>query len=112
MPEPLHKDLAAGRWFSLTLAQQLGNVGSEIGRAATYVRQGKNERQESALARAFELIDLTLSDNRWAGPRRREIARLREVCADTFYGDREYRSTPESLEKYLYHFAVAARNKM
>ncbi len=24
-----HQDLAAGRWFSLSLANQLGNVGSE-----------------------------------------------------------------------------------
>ena len=28
-----HRDLAAGRWWELSLAAQLGNVGSEIGRA-------------------------------------------------------------------------------
>lgn len=111
MNEIQHKDLAAGRWYQMRLCEQLGNVGSEIGRAANNLRSGNKVRADSALTRAFELIDLTLADKRWAGPRRREIARLREVCADTFYGDKEYNSTPESLEKYLYHFAVEARSK-
>lgn len=97
------------RWHTLTLMEQLGNIGSEVGRAANYVREGQNDRRDRALDRAFELFDLTLADNRWAGAKRFEIGRAREVCADTFYGDREYSSTPESLEKYLYHFAVAAR---
>ncbi len=29
-----HRDLAAGRWWELSLAEQLGNVGSEVSRAA------------------------------------------------------------------------------
>lgn len=109
MTEIQHKNLAAGRWHAMTLSEQLGNVGSEVGRAASNLRQGNKERSDSALVRAFELIDLTLADKRWKGLRLREIARLREVCADTFYGDKEYGSTPESLEKYLNHFAMAAR---
>lgn len=28
----LHQNLARGRWFELSLAQQLGNIGSEVGR--------------------------------------------------------------------------------
>lgn len=97
------------RWHTLTLVEQLGNIGSEIGRATSYVRQGQLVRRDKALERAFELFDLTLSDPRWRGRRLREIARAREVCADTFYGSREYGGTPESLEKYFYYFAVAAR---
>lgn len=27
-----HKDLAGGRWFTMTLAEQMGNIGSEIHR--------------------------------------------------------------------------------
>ncbi len=112
MNEPQHKNLAAGRWHTLTLCEQMGNIGSEVGRASTNLRSGNKARMENSLVRAFELIDLTLSDSRWKGRRLREIARLREVCADTFYGNKEYGSTPESLEKYLYYFAFAARNKM
>lgn len=110
MTEPIHKDLAAGRWFTFSLAEQLGNVGSEIGRAANALRMGNHERKEKALERAFELIDLTVMDKRWRGPKLREICRFREVCADTFYGDREYGDTPERLEKYLFYFALVARS--
>ncbi len=111
MSDVLHKNLAAGTWHTMSLSEQLGNVGSEIGRAANNLRMGNLERHDGALTRAFELMDLTLSDKRWQGLRLREIARLREVCADTFYGKGgEYGSTPESLEKYLYYFAVAARS--
>ena len=109
MTQAIHQNLAAGRWQTLSLATQLGNIGSEVGRAANSVRNGNTERAESALARAFELIDLTLSDNRWAGVKRREIARLREVCADTFYNGGLYASSKEDIEKYLYHFAAASR---
>lgn len=106
----LHQNLAAGRWFEMTLSEQLGNVGSEIGRATSALSQGLDDRKEKALDRAFDLLDLTLSDKRWnrAG-RLREIARAREVCVDTFYGQQEYRTTPKDLENYFYHFALAAR---
>jgi hypothetical protein len=33
MNEIQHRDLAAGRWWQLTLAEQLGNIGSEVSRA-------------------------------------------------------------------------------
>lgn len=108
MAEAIHKEAASGRWFTLTLAEQLGNVGSEVGRAAAALRQGNIPRKDKALERAFELLDLILEDARWRG-RFREITRAREVCADIFYGENEYKSTPEDMEKYFYHFAVAAR---
>ena len=106
-----HKDLAAGRWQEMTLAEQMGNIGSEVGRAVSAQNRGDANRLSGALDRAFELIDLTAGDHRWRGSRRKEILRSREVLADIFFGDKRYGGQPESLEKYFYHFAVAARNK-
>lgn len=108
MSSATHKDLAAGRWFTMTLAEQLGNVGSEVGRATTRARQGDLAQRDRALDRAFELLDLTIQDPRWRA-RLKEICRAREVLADVFYGDNEYKSSPEQMEKYFYYFAVAAR---
>ena len=105
----IHKDLAAGRWFELSLPEQLGNVGSEVGRATRYHRDGQLERRNRALDRALELLDLTISDLRWRGPRLQEICRAREVLADTFFGDNQYHDSPEALEKYFSHFAILAR---
>src|SRR5262245_28149680 len=106
-----HRDLAAGRWFDLSLAEQLGNVGSEVGRAIR--RAAKNPAlAETALHRALDLIDLTLDDprHRQSLPRLREIARAREVIVDFLCGPNAYGSTAVSLMKYFDQFALAARN--
>ena len=103
----LHKNLAAGRWHELSLAEQLGNIGSEVFRASRHERD--EAAYEGAILRALELFDLTLSDPRWAG-RRREIARAREVFCDAISGGPLYRSTLRGLTAYFDAFAIAARN--
>lgn len=108
MDKIYHKNLAAGRWFSLSLAEQLGNVGSEVGRVIASQKSGEKQREENAKVRAIELLDLTVSDMRWSS-RLKELVRGREVLADWFYGDNIYGSSSENMEKYFYYFAYAAR---
>jgi hypothetical protein len=103
-----HKDLAAGRWFELSLAEQLGNVGSDVARALTWQQRGNVEHCTRAVDRAFELLDLTLADTKHRG-RLREIVRIREVLADYFYGDNRFGSSPDLWRGYLDAFAIAAR---
>jgi hypothetical protein len=105
-----HRDLAAGRWWALSLAQQLGNIGSEVSRAASWATRNP-QRAEAAFHRALELIDLTLDDprHRTSVARLREIARVREVLADLFAGSNQYGSTAASLQKYFDAYAGAAR---
>ena len=107
MPEFQHKNLAAGRWRTLTLMEQLGNIGSEIGRAKNWYRKDE-ELYRGALFRALELIDLTVADPRWRY-RLKEILRAREVICDTFTERNEYGSTWEDLDRYFSQFAFAAR---
>lgn len=106
-----HESLAAGRWQTLSLVEQLGNVGSEVGRVLRAKQQGNDRRIWAALERALELLDLTIADPRLAGGRRREVLRAREVVCDYLVGDNIYRSTSESLDRYFLSFAVAARAK-
>jgi hypothetical protein len=108
MGAPLHPGLAAGRWHEMTLMEQLGNIGSEVGRATRAKSQGNEQRLAGAIDRALELFDLTLADNRWRG-RFREITRAREVVCDFLVGDNECGSTAESLDRYFLPFAMAAR---
>jgi hypothetical protein len=107
----LHKELAAGRWQTLSLKEQMGNIGSEVSRASRW--QGKDEVLfKGAVERALELFDLTLDDPRWKG-RRLEIARAREVFCDSAYANGTlYNSSLEDLQPYFDHFAFAARRKM
>lgn len=108
--EPITLDrleLAKRRWFTLSLAEQLGNAGSEFGRAAGARRRGDEPRFESAATRFFELMILTVADPRWRGQRRRELARVKELSGDALYGDDK--EAAASLEKYFFQFALLAR---
>lgn len=106
-PTPAHRELASGRWGRLSLAEQLANVGSEVGRLRRW--RGRDERLATgAFERALELLDLTLADARWRG-RLKEIARAREILCDAASGGHQYASTLEALDRYFLAFAVAAR---
>jgi hypothetical protein len=86
-------------WRRMTLASQLGNVGSEYSRAVS--NKNRNEaRFISAQNRYLELLDLTINDPRWNVFRKRELLRLREISAQDFPGD---------LQKYFDQFAFLAR---
>jgi len=105
----IHKELTKGKWFQLSLCEQLGNIGSEVSRALRWKDKDKNSF-DSATERALELFDLTLKDQRW-NKRWREIARARELFCDAISGGKEYKSSLEDLDRYFYYFAFAARNK-
>ncbi|MEW6202096.1 MAG: hypothetical protein AB1546_08985 [bacterium] len=104
----IHKTLAEGRWFTLTLAEQLANIGSEVERAISWHKKGDKEQSDKAVERALELVDLTIEDKRWKG-RLKEILRMREILCDTFFGDNIYDTSFEFLQKYFLYFGILAR---
>ena len=66
MRKIFHQELAAGKWFKMSLAEQMANIGSEVSRAHKW--EGKDEDIFwGAVNRALELFDLTLTDSRWKG---------------------------------------------
>lgn len=101
-----HQSLAAGRWSTFSLAEQLGNIGSEVNRAIR--ARGDEKRFENAVLRGFELFDLTIGDIRWR-KRLKELTRARELFCDAVLGGTEYGTSLEDLDKYFYYFALAAR---
>ena len=102
-----HKELAAGRWQSMTFAEQMGNIGSEINRAAAW--QGKDEELfTGAIVRALELMDFTIQDPRWR-MRLKELARAREMICDAYTGGHGYRASLPELDRYFFSFAFLAR---
>ena len=103
-----HKNLAAGRWHTLSIIEQFANIGSEVARAIRAHEAGKEVRRDRAIDRALELFDLTASDPRWNGARKRETLRAREEFCRLFFDD-FVPGAAASLEKYFLHFAVAAR---
>ncbi len=102
---PIHKNLASGRWVTLSIGEQLANIGSEVSRVIHWQEEGDNIEKEKALERALELLDLTLADAR-LGRRTFELTRLREALCDVFLGANEYDIPLESLEDYFLPFAL------
>lgn len=110
--KPQHREMAKGRWWELTLAEQLGHIGSEVSRTLRW-RSRDDTLATGAIHRALELFDLTLADprHRRSVARLREIARAREVFLDFVVGPNGYASTAESLQRYFDVYAVAARRR-
>jgi hypothetical protein len=106
--QPIHAE-TAHRWSRLTLMEQLAHVGSEVERAIRAHEAARQSRFDSALARALELFDLTASDDRWRGARRREILRAREEFCRLFFDETVSPTSADGLRRYFLAFAVAAR---
>ena len=104
----IHKDLANGRWFDLSLIEQMANIGSEVGRTIKWKNKGSQKSSSLALDRALELSDLTIDDPKNVDSLK-EITRMREVLVDYFLGDNIYGSSDDNMDKYFYAFGVAAR---
>ena len=103
-----HSSLENGRWFKLSLNEQMGNIGTEVGRIIRAEKQNNQVAKNNALERCLELFDLTISDRRRIH-QLKEIIRAREVLVDSMADQKEYYSDLASIDKYFMHFAVASR---
>lgn len=106
----IHTTLAAGRWQSLTLAEQLGNIGSEIARARSADDRGNMERRNLSLERALELVVLTIA-NEPRPLRKLELQNLYEVLRSI--RNNEIRGVSLlNIEEYCLPFALLARKNI
>jgi len=103
-----HKELAAGRWQTLSFVAQMGNVGSEVERTMLWRAKANADFSTKAFERALELLDLTIADARNRG-RLRELTRVREALVDYFCADNQFGSSDASWRTYFNAFAWAAR---
>jgi len=81
----------------MTLAEQLGNVGSEYEHALRWKEKGDSSHFEQAFARLLELLDLTIADPRWRNHRLKELCRLREFICDELGNDVREFADPRDL---------------
>lgn len=93
-------------WAKITPFEQMGNIGSEVGRAMAAKHKGDKASALAALYRGLDLIDLT--SELWVrqhSPRVRELLRAREMFVKSITTEDE----DVTLEQYFMQFAVAAR---
>ncbi|MFH1283403.1 MAG: hypothetical protein ABII27_07040 [bacterium] len=99
------------RWSKLSKAQQLGNIGSEIARANYWEMHDDDRNREKAFVRSLELLDLTLSDQRWKSGLK-EIARFREVVSALFCKHAYFDISTKELENYCIDFVINSKKSI
>lgn len=95
-------------WKKRSLFDQMGNIGSEVGRAINAKKQGDLISMTAAFYRGLDLIDATtegLIEKK--SPRAKEVMRSREVYAASIMTD----EIDPTIEKYFMEFAIAARRR-
>ncbi len=95
-------------WQRLSIYDQLGTIGTEIGRTITWRHNPQFGKPESAFFRGLEYLDLTISDPKNLGPKLKELCRVREVLVDWYYGSEIYAATDDELTRYFEPFAIAS----
>jgi hypothetical protein len=97
------------RWLQLTFAEQMGNIGSEVGRAISAEKRGDEASKDGAIARAIDLFDATsvhLAAQK--SPRLKEVLRAKDQFLQLFFGDNF--ADADKVEDYFMQFAIAARS--
>lgn len=91
--------------------EQLGNIGSEVGRTIRWYRAKHDERFQISFEKALELFDMTIADSRWK-LRLKEITRSRELFCSFLTEPHKYNNLEQELDwldRFFYGFALAAR---
>lgn len=93
-------------WAEMDIYEQMGNIGSEVGRALKAKRQGNEGRMRAAFYRGLDLIDYTAEI--WARRKYtglKELLYARELFAESIMTD----NVDYSLEDYFNWFAMTSR---
>lgn len=93
------------RWASLSFYQQMGNIGSEVGRTMNAIRRADEQALQGAYYRGLDLIDATVKGlvSRY---RRKELLRARELFSEAV----ETKNADQKLDDYFMTFALLARS--
>ena len=98
------------RWAQLSIFEQMGNIGAEVGRAVNATRAGKDKRAQGAIDRAVDLLDATVEVLvAQRSPRVKEVLRAREEFLRLFFDD-TFEEDADNIVRYFNLFAIAARS--
>lgn len=97
------------KWAELSLFEQMGNIGSEVGRSVSAYERHDQQRFNGALARAIDLFDATIDVMiAQRSARVREVLIAKDQFLSLFFGNFSLAEAKE-IEKYFMQYAIAAR---
>ena len=83
IPLIYHQSLNLEKWSSFSKMQQVLMVANELNRAQNWISKNENNESNLAYERAFELIYLTVADQKWKSSRK-EWLRLKETIGELY----------------------------
>ena len=98
------------RWAQLTFNEQMGNIGSEVGRAIIAHRKNNELRKNRAIDRAIDLFSATVEVTIHTpyAYRLKEVLRARDEFLRLFFDD-TFDHDATKIDRYFMDFAFAAR---
>lgn len=102
----IHSEELRKNWGKYPITYQMGNIGSEVSRSLKWTKKGNEKRATTAIDRALELFDFTISANIKNPPRLRELLIAREEFCDYFFGDNSWHTDPIKMQKYYDGFTM------
>ena len=101
-------DFDREKWQSMSVFDQMGNIGSEVGRAARAYNTNDEVAWEAAVKRGLDLFDATIEGfAKSKSPRLREVLLARDQFVSQYFSDNP--AVDPTLENYFMQFAIAAR---
>ena len=97
------------KWAKMNIFEQMGNIGSEVGRAIAAKKRDDTTGRDGAINRAIDLFDATAENlAQQKSPRLKEVLRARDQFLSLFFADNF--ADAEAIENYFMQFALAARS--
>ncbi|MEK7460820.1 MAG: hypothetical protein AAB647_01230 [Patescibacteria group bacterium] len=97
------------RWATLNIIEQMGNIGSEVGRAIAAKQQKRSRDCQQAVIRALDLFGATVEPLiALHSARAKEVLRSKEQFLEAIYGDVSQQYI-QAVNQYFFQYAVAAR---
>ena len=95
----------AQRWNSMSVSEQILNIGGEIQRAVDRQEKGKRDEADEFLSKAFEWLELTKDDPKNKG-RIKELDIAEDEVKD-YFGANEWNNNCHSVMSYWDSFFSA-----
>ena len=91
------------KWFSMTIGEQISNIGSEVIRADKWKARGDTKRMRGFYNAAIRFLRLSIID-----PKNSAVVSELNLCidelADYFIGDNIWQTSSETLRRYYNAF--------
>ncbi len=98
------------RWSRMSIYEQMGNIGSEVGRSINAKRQNNPQDCQAAVIRALDLFDATVDQLiKQKSPKVKEVLRSKDQFLAAIYEPEATLEDLNSIEGYFMQYAIAAR---